>query len=341
MARRVTIVDVAREAGVAISTVSAALNGRDGVAPTTRERVLEAAQRMGWVPSMQGRSLVSRRAWAVGLLLQRPASVLEADPFFAGFLGGVETVLDPAGHALVLMLAATPEKVLERMPRWALGGVVDGVFLTDVQADDPRFAMVEELALPAVAINVTPPGGAASSVTQDHHSGLRDLMAHVLSLGHERVAHLAGPAAFVHSGEREQVWRDALAEAGLPPGPLVRGDFSTESGAKAADALLDLPEPPTAVVCANDLMAIGLVSRAGARRVRVPQELSVTGFDGIRLASYISPPLTTVRTSPHHLGSRAAELLLDRIAGGAVEHAHIEPAGLVLAGSTAPPPPGH
>ena len=150
---RVTITDVAREAGVAISTVSAALNGRDGVSEQTRERVAGIAQRLGWVPSIRGRSLVSRQAWAVGLLIQRPVSVLESDPFFAGFIGGVETVLDAANYGLLLQVAADRDRVLQRVPQWALSEVVDGIFLTDVEAQDARFALVQQLGLPAVAIN--------------------------------------------------------------------------------------------------------------------------------------------------------------------------------------------
>ena len=335
MARRVTIVDVAREAGVAISTVSAALNGRDGVAATTRERVAEVANELGWVPSMRGRSLVSQRAWAVGLVIQRPSGVLEADPFFAGFLGGIESVLDVRGYALVLHTASTPSRTLERVRHLALGGIVDGVFLTDVQSRDARVDLVTELGLPAVSINARFPR--MSSVSQDHRSGFRALLELLIARGHQRIAHVAGPEGFVHADDREQLWRAVLADAGLAPGPLVRGDFTSESGARAADELLALPQPPTAVVCANDLTAIGFISRAAALGVQLPEEISVTGFDGIQLSSYTTPPLTTVETSPHELGSEAASLLLAAIEGEPVRHAAISPARVVERGSVAAP----
>lgn len=336
MARRVTIVDVAREAGVAISTVSAALNGRDGVSASTRERVTAIAEQLGWVPSMRGRSLVSKRAWAVGLMIQRPASVLEADPFFAGFLGGVEAALDEAGYALLLQIAATHERVLERTRQWALAGVVDGVFLTDVRTDDPRFALVDDLGLPAVAINATPGRPSISSVSQDHRQGMREVLDHLLSLGHRRIAHVSGPEGYVHSAEREQVWRDALADAGLPADVCVRGDFTSEGGVRAADEILTQPDRPTAVVCVNDLTAIGFISRAAALGVRLPDDLSITGFDGIQLSSFTTPALTTVETDPHGLGSAAAELLVAMIGGAAPAHRVIEPARMVVRGSTRP-----
>ena len=336
--QRVRITDVAREAGVAISTVSAALNGRDGVSEQTRERIAGIAERLGWVPSMRGRSLVSRRAWTVGLLVQRPASVLEADPFFAGFIGGVETVLDDAGYALLLQVAATRERVLLRVPLWARSEVVDGIFLTDVQSDDPRFEVVDRLGLPAVAINCSS-HHAVATVDQQHRPGLVRLLQHLLAQGHTRIAHVSGPPGFVHSAEREATWRSLLTGTGLAPGALFVGDFTSEGGVRAADRLLAVDNPPTAVVCANDLTAIGFISRASALGFSVPSDVSVTGFDGIQLSGFTTPALTTVQTSPHHLGVEAARLLLHLIASGEVLHREIRPAELRVRGSTAPPRP--
>ncbi len=334
---RVSITDVAREAGVAISTVSAALNGRTGVSEDTRQRIAGVAERLGWVPSIRGRSLVARRAWTVGLLMQRPASVLEADPFFAGFIGGIETVLDDAGYALLLQLADSRDGVLKRVPQWAHSEVVDGIYLTDVQSDDPRFALIERLGLSAVAINcATHPG--VATVDQQHHPGMGALLGHLLDLGHTRIAHVSGPDGFVHSAEREAVWRTTLTGAGVRPGALVRGDFTSEGGARAADQLLAGDQPPTAVVCANDLTAIGFISRASALGFAVPAQVSVTGFDGIQLSGFTTPPLTTVQTSPHDLGAEATRLLLHLIGTGEVLHHELPDAQLLIRASTAPPP---
>ena len=135
------------------------------------------------------------------------------------------------------------------------------------------------------------------------------------------------------------MWRATLAAAGVDPGPLVAGEFTSEGGARAADLLLATDDPPTAVVCANDLAAIGFISRAGTLGFVVPAQISVTGFDGIQLSGFTSPPLTTVQTSPHDLGAEAARLLLHLIGTGEVLHHEIPPAQLLLRASTAPPRP--
>ncbi|MDA8440285.1 MAG: LacI family DNA-binding transcriptional regulator [Propionibacterium sp.] len=336
MPKRISIVDVAREAGVAISSVSAALNGGPGVSEATRARVRETADRMGWVPSVRGRSLSSKRTRALGLVVQRQPGVLEADPFFAGFIGGVESVLESAGYALLLQIGRSAAAGADRLRRLALSGAVDGVFLTDVSVEDPRYALLDHLQLPAVAVNA--PGSVwVSSVTQDHRSGLSALMEHLIALGHRDIAHVAGTPGLVHSEERESVWRCVLESHGLPLGPVITGDFTTEAGARAADALLGGSRVPTAVVCANDLMAIGFLSRAKALGVGVPDDVSVTGFDGVLLGAHVHPPLTTVMTLPGALGTRAAEVLLASVDGGPRVDETIAPAVVVDRASVAPP----
>lgn len=315
MKSKVTILDVAAQAGVSISSVSAALNGRPGVSEDTRERIAAVAQQLGWVPSLRGRSLSGRKAYAVGLVLERSPEVIESDPFFAGFIAGVESVLELQGFALVLQVASNRRAAVERYRRMALDHRVDGVFLTDMSQDDARVRLVTDLGLPAVAVNSSPRCTLAS-VRQDHRPGLAELMDHVIALGHQRVAHVAGRKGLIHTRQRVEVWRSALQKAGLEPGPLVYGDFTTESGSRAADALLAAGgETPTAVVCANDLMAIGFIARVSALGIDVPLEMSVTGFDGIPLGAFVRPALTSVATAPRVLGEAAASMLLAVIHG--------------------------
>lgn len=310
MKSRVTILDVAAEASVSISSVSAALNNSPGVSEDTRTRILAVADRLGWVPSLRGRSLSGKRAFAVGLVIERPTTVIESDPFFAGFIAGVEVVLERGGYALVLQMASNHRAALERYRQMALGHRIDGVFLIDMAGRDARVPLLNQLAMPAVAVNPSRDCG-LPSVRQDHLPGLAQLMERLLSLGHTQVAHIAGRRGLIHTRQRVEVWRSALTAAGVKPGPVVYGDFSTASGSRAAQQLLaDGVRAPTAVVCASDLIAIGFIARASLLGVDVPREISVTGFDGIEIGAYVRPALTTVVTSPRALGEAAARMLL-------------------------------
>ncbi len=313
--RRITILDVAAQAGVSIASVSAALNQRPGVSDGTRSRILAVAEELGWVPSLRGRSLSAKRAYAVGLVIERPSTVIESDPFFAGFMAGVEAVLSRQGYALVLQLAGSRSAALERYRQLALDHRIDGAFLTDVAHNDARVPLLQNLELPAVAVNPAP-DCPLPAVRQDPLPGLEQLMARLIGLGHRRIAHVAGRRGLIHTRQRIDVWRSAVTAAGLTPGPLVYGDFSTESGSRAADRLLGgSAEWPTAVVCGGDLMAIGFIARASTLGVHVPRQLSVTGFDGLEIGAYVRPALTTVATSPRNLGEAAAGLLLGILAG--------------------------
>jgi len=337
---RVTILDVAAGAGVSISSVSAALNERPGLSDSTRARILDVAHRLGWVPSLRGRSLSARRAFAVGLVIERPSTVIESDPFFAGFIAGVEVVLGRHGYALVLQMAPTHRAAMERYRQLALDHRIDGAFLIDMASRDPRLQLVRDLELPAVAVNPAP-DCELPSVRQDHLPGLTGLMDRVQTLGHTQVAHVGGRRGLIHTRQRVGVWRAALAGAGLPPGPLVYGGFTTKSGSRAADRILDADGPnPTAVVCGNDLMAIGVIARASQRGVLVPEQMSVTGFDGLEIGAYIRPALTTVSTSPRALGEAAARMLLAVVAGEHPDDVDVPATAPLFRDSLVPPPRG-
>lgn len=336
--RPVTIVDVAKLAGVAISSASAALNNRTGVSEATRRRVQDAAQELGFVPSLRARGLSSRRAYSIGLVLQRHPDVLETDPFFGAFIGGIEQAIAPRGYALVLQLGVDLEDTAKRYRELAANRRVDGVFVNEVLVDDPRVTLLPQLGLPAVAIlpeNLPFPGPA---VRQSSSEGIAALVRHLTDIGHRRIGHVRGEGVFVHTQERERAWLAELDAAGLEPGPVADGDFSFEGGRRAADEILGTDPRPTAVVCANDLSAVGFMARAQELGLRVPEDISVTGFDGITLGTYVKPPLTTIQTTPREVGRAAATLLLDLIDQPDRDHPDltVPPGEIVVRGSTAP-----
>ena len=334
----ITITDVARTAGVSKSAVSFALNGRPGVAADTRERILAVARDLGWTPSLRGRSLSVSRALAVGLVIARPPETLGADPFFASFITGIETVLSARGYALMLQVVGDEASEHESYRRLTGNGRVDGVFLTDMRVDDLRPQLLDDLNLPTVVIGRNPGHGPWSAVYIDDQPGIAAAVEHLVALGHERIAHVAGPSEFVHGLSRRTAWTQSVSDAGLAPGPCITSDFSAQGGADATRQLLDLDDPPTAIVYANDLMAIAGMSTAIGRGVEVPGQLSVTGFDDTPLAAYLQPALTTVRTDVVGWGRAAATQLLalvDREGGREID---LPPPEFVIRASTAPPP---
>lgn len=326
---RATIVDVAKRAGVAISSASAALNDRPGVSSETRARVRVAAAELSYVPSMRGRSLSSKRAFSIGFIVERDFSVLEADPFFSAFIGGIEESLAPRNYALSLQVVADSANNLARHLDLVDSRRVDGVILSEIVDGDPRIDALADRDVPVVGVNADQ-GFPFPTVRQDYRTAIRELVGTMVSLGHQRIAHVSGPLAYIHSRQRRDAWRAAIEEFGLSADHLVEGDFTHEGGVGAADRLLRGGHPPTAVFCSNDLMAIGLMNRAMELGLDVPGELSVAGFDGISLGAYVRPALTTISTSPHALGREAARMLLEAIDGSPSPDLDIDAAQLLV-----------
>lgn len=339
--RRATIEDVAKMAGVSNGAVSLAVSGQAGVADSTRVRIIAAADELGWRPSIGARAMRSSKAFAVGLILARDPALLGADPFFPSFIAGVESELAPVGYSLVLQVVHDDnDAVSDAYRRLAREGRVDGVFLTDLRRDDTRLQLVQDLHLRAIAIGKPVGRSALPSIGIDDRVGIRQAVDHLISLGHERIAFIGGTRGYVHSAARLGAWRDGLRAARVAIGPTIAADFTAAGGAAATARLLEVPDRPTAIVYANDLMAIAGMSVAAQLGLNVPDDLSIVGFDDVPLAAHVNPPLTTVRQDVVLWGRVAAAALL-----GLIEHRTpvpetLPPSQLVLRASTAPVP-GH
>jgi DNA-binding LacI/PurR family transcriptional regulator len=335
---RPTISDVARAAGVSKGAVSFALNDRPGVSQGTRERILKAAAELGWTPSSKARALSVSKALAVGLVIARPPETLRADPFFPTFIAGVESVLSDRGYSLLLHLVADPAREEQVYRRLAAEGRVDGVFVLDLHVDDRRPALLGEIGLPAVVIGPTADDSPLPCVAIDDAPGITAAVEHLVALGHRSIAHVSGLGVTVHGRSRARAWRSALDRAALEAGLCVEADYSAESGVRATREVLDRPDRPTAIVYANDVMATAGLSWASARGIRVPEDLSITGFDDIEMAAHLEPPLTTVTVDVLAWGEAAARHLLDVVDGTEPTRAQLPPAQLVVRGSTGPAP---
>lgn len=338
--RRATIGDVAARAQVSKSAVSFVFNGRPGVGEAARTRILQAAEELDWRPDARARALSRSRAQALGLVIRRDPELISTDPFFPQFVAGVESGLSDEGYALVLQVVQGEEAEQAAYMRFAHESRVDGVFLTDLRVDDERPAELARLGVPCLLVGPAAPGGGGRPpIGLDDAAGVRRAVRHLSALGHRRIAHVAGAASYVHSEIRRRAWADEMAELGLDPGPIVVADFTGASGARATHELLDLADPPTAIVYANDLMAIAGMSAAMDRGIRVPADLSVVGFDDVPLAPYVVPPLTTVRQDVVAWGRVCARTLVAIVEAREPESVRLPPVEFVVRGSTGPARP--
>jgi LacI family repressor for deo operon, udp, cdd, tsx, nupC, and nupG len=331
--RRPTIADVARRAGVSAAAVSFAVNDRPGVSAQTRERILVVARELGWRPSASARALTEARTRAIGLVLARDAAQLERDAFFVRFLSGVERALSELDYALLLQLV--PEGAAAALPayeRLAAAGRVDGLLLTDVELDDPRFAVLEAAGMPVVLAG-RPVGECPFAwVETRHEEGMAAPVEHLAGLGHRRISFFGGRADYEHVQVRLARWREAVENAGVAEGLIVHADENLSAAARVV-----LAGEPTAVVCGSDLLALALVAAARERGLDVPGDVSVTGFDDSPLAALGVPPLSSVRVDYAEFGEAAAGALLAEIGvAAAIEFAPSAPEFVVRA-STAPP----
>ena len=199
-------------------------------------------------------------------------------------------------------------------------------------------ALLDDLGLPAVTLNRAAAGTTATAVCVDDGPAVREAVHHLVGLGHRNIGHIGGPSTYLHATHRRQVWARALHDAGLPAGPVVEADFSAGGGAAATVEMLGADSPPTAILYANDLMAVAGVAAARQRGVLVPDHLSVVGFDDSQLSAYLTAPLTTVHTDVYGWGKAAATALLTRTEGQPVADIYLPAAQFVTRASTGPVP---
>ena len=340
-ARTARIQDVARAAGVSTATVSRTLSAPERVSLATREAVLEAVRATGYSVNRAARSLRTSRAGAILVLVPDLGN-----PFFSQILAGIEGVAAGAGLNVLISDSADRRPDAEDLTRWLAQGQADGLLSLDgalPQADLGAFAAGPHGDRLVFACEWTE-GATFPVVRSDNRAGAEAAVDHLADLGHRDIGYLGGPPGNVLSAVREAAFRAAVARRGLPadPGRLLDGDFSLAAGRAAARRLLAKGDLPTAVFCASDQMALGLIGELDASGIRVPRDLSVVGFDDIEIAAHYAPRLTTVRQHRQTLGARAAELLLGRLEapGQARETVVTVPVDLVVRGSTGPAPAG-
>ena len=318
---RVTIVDIARAAGVSKSTVSLVLQGSPLVKPDKREKVQDAIRRLGYIYHRGAANLRRSVSDVVGLVINDLTN-----PFFAEMTVGLEAALQTAG--LIPFLANTGESPARQalvMRTMREHGAVGYVLCPAIGTDAADLAEVRGWGLPVTTVMRRLPGDWLSSVTPDNVGGARRATEHLLRLGHRRIAFLGGRSGMVVHEERRAGWEKALRHAGLPADPslVVESTPNRAGGALALQRVLSVAEPPTAALCFNDVVAIGVIYALDGRGLAAGRDFAVVGFDDIADARLIHPPLTTVAVESQRLGEHAAAILLEQLAGTAAGPQHI------------------
>ncbi|MET7742510.1 LacI family DNA-binding transcriptional regulator [Streptomyces sp. NPDC005385] len=312
-----TIHDVAREAGVSRGTVSRVLNGGHYVSPTAQEAVNAAIRRTGYVVNRHARSLITGRSDSVGFLLTEPQERFFEDPNFNVLLRGCTQALAAHDVPLLLMLAGTEDE-RRRITRYITAGHVDGVLLVSSHSGDPVAEELREAGVPLVACGKPiGMGSKVSYVAADDRDGARDMVRHLLSLGRRRIGMVTGPLDTPGGVERLAGYREVLAEAAVEADDrlIASGDYSRASGEAGAVQLLDRAPDMDAVFVASDLMAQGVLAALHKAGRRVPEDVSVGGFDDSPAATAVTPALTTIRQPWDRISAEMVRVLLAQIGG--------------------------
>jgi DNA-binding LacI/PurR family transcriptional regulator len=309
--RRPTMKDVARHAGVSVSTVSYVLNDSGPVAPDRRSRVLDAVRVLDYAPNASARSLKRRSAATIGLVIPDLTN-----QFFATVAEGVVGAASANDVLVVLCVPQASTDAEDQYTRLLRSQRLDGAIYLTGTGTLP--GAILELARfgPIVLVDEHIPGFDLPSVISDSRRGAREVASHVLEQGHKRIAVIGGPPRLWTAQQRLAGYREAVAAYGGDPDalPVLLGDYRKQSGFELAAQALTTDRPterPTALVCANDLMAIGALEYCKSIHLRVPEDVSIVGFDDIPVSALLTPKLTTVRQPAHDMGYRATTLLFD------------------------------
>jgi DNA-binding LacI/PurR family transcriptional regulator len=309
-----TLEEVATRAGVGRGTVSRVVNGSPQVSERTRERVMRAVAELGYVPNMAARALVTRRTGAIALVISEPEERIFGEPFFAGVVRGITTVVGESSRQLVLALVQNREQA-ERLDSYLTPQHVDGVLVLSAHDSDTLPARIQGRGLPIVLCGRPTGSAELSYVDVDNVGGARAAVAHLLASGRRTVAVVAGPQDMIAGRDRLEGYQQALREAGVAvDDSLVEtGDFTEASGATAMRALLERRPHLDAVFAASDLMALGALRVLRESGRSVPGDVAVVGFDDGPVAAVTEPALTTVHQPMEQLGREMAHMLLSRI----------------------------
>lgn len=309
---RLDIRDVAKHANVSIATVSRTINMVPTVNAALTQRVWKAVRELNYYPNTQARSLVSGRSKLFGLIISEIMN-----PFFPELIHGFEDVAVENGYEILLGSTNHDPVRMAQCIRRMLERDVDGVAVMTFGIEEPFLQELAARNIPLVLVDTPSVSPLIKTLHVDYKRGIREGVQHLAVLGHQRIAFITGPLQLRSAQLRKAAFVASLEEIGLKPGAatLIEGDHTLEGGVGAAERLLQLPSPPTAVMCSNDMTAIGVLKEVHRAGLSVPADLSVIGFDDIHMTEFVYPPLTTVQMSRTDLARAAFDMLRTSVEG--------------------------
>ncbi|MCL6457678.1 MAG: LacI family transcriptional regulator [Gorillibacterium sp.] len=326
-----TFYDIAKATGFSPTTVSKVFNNYADVSVKTRNKILEAAREMDYMPNAHARTLTTKRSWTIGILFVEPTGFGLKHPFFGGVIEGFKKAAVTKGYDLMFIskdIGGKPNSYLQHCKMRA----VEGVVVIQSDGEDPDFAELLDSSIPCVLLDAESPK--SGTVCSDNEEGSLQAVRYLYGLGHRKIAHIAGEIGTFAGKPRKAGYERAMAELGLSQKPdyvvHASSDYSVDSGYKAMSKLLQATDRPTAVVAAGDNLAIGAMVAIRERGLRVPYDISLIGFDDIETARYVTPALTTVHQDMFLLGERAANMLIASIETGEELQVVKEPVELMI-----------
>lgn len=315
-----TIKDIARHTELSIATVSKFLNGGN-VLPENRERLEKAVKQLHYRMNHIARGLKTRRTMTIGVLIPRFDNY-----FYSNMVSVIETMLSRKGYSAITCAYQDEVKMEHEKLEFLLGKSVDGIIFVPLGAKSGRISALKNHPVPIVMIDRACDGIKCDRVLSDNRGAIRESVLHLHGLGHRRIGIILGPEGIYTADERYNAFRQAVADFGLDPDPQLirRGDYRTGSGSRCVADFLRLEPRPTALIVTNCEMTVGAIVALETARIKVPQQLSLIGFDNLELAMAVHPRVCTVVQNIERMGERAVSLLLERIEGGATDgHANI------------------
>lgn len=316
---KVTISDVARVAGVSSSAVSYALNDKPGVSAATRDKVLKVADSLGWRPNSAAKSLSDASTRSIGLVLTYDTAVLSVETYTMELIAGLSSELEKEGYSLTIRYASSQKSEMDVLRDWIATGGVDGVLLTNIELGDPRVDLFcDHPELPVLLLCDSSVAGGLPALSDDEQSSAHLLVDYCHELGHQRIARVAGPEALSHTFIRDNAFMEETAELNLQYSCL-HSDYSPDGGRRCTDRLLSLPNPPTAIIYDNDIMALSAMRMAQELEMDIPGELSIISWDDSFLCQVNMPSITALSRDVVGRGRASARALLDMIDGQTFE----------------------